>query len=1027
VLQRIAYAFLISCSAYADSFPQVVEFNRDIRPIFSDRCFTCHGPDAANRKSKLRLDIEEGARIDIVPGDPAQSELYRRLTSHDRARRMPPAYADQEKLKEGEIDLIRRWIEQGARWQKHWSLLPPRRPEIPKVQSAGWARNPIDSFVLEKLEREGLRPASEADKPTLLRRVSLDLTGLPPTPGEVDSFLEDSSPDAYEKAVDRLLASPRHAERMAYRWMEAARYSDTNGYQSDGNRDMWRWRDWVINAYQKNMPFDQFTIEQIAGDLLPNATRSQKIATGFHRNHRTSAEGGIVPEEFRVEYVADRVDTTAIVWLGLTMGCARCHDHKYDPITQKEYYRMFAYFNRVPEKGFVYNFGNEEPLIAAPTEEQQERLTGLDQKVEESERRLESLQATIQKAKRAWEKSLRGSKPLDWTIEAGQVLHASLDGGPEDGCDLPLAEGRVGKARRFDGKQFIESAANPGKLDYQDPFTFSAWIKPEANRGAILSKADDYFEGQGHGLYLIEGKVRLHVIYRWTDLGLRLETANAVKLHEWQHVLVTYDGKRKASGVHIYIDGKPQEINVLFDQLVWPLNTKLPFRIGAGGGLRFQGIIDDVRVFDRALTQEEAAVMPLLDPVNQLASVPPRQRSSAQKDKLKFCFLDRFAPQAVQTAMQELRERRKARDDYYATLPTVMVMEDSVKPRDTFVLKRGAYDNPGEKVTPGVPAALPPLRSGWPDNRLGLARWLVDRSNPLTARVTVNRQWQMFFGTGLVKTVEDFGSQGEWPIHPQLLDWLATEFMDRGWDIRALQKTIVMSATYRQSSRVTPELLQRDPENRLLARGPRFRLSAEMIRDQALFLSGLLVEKTGGPPVKPYQPPGLWQELTGGKGYEAGKGADLYRRSLYTYWRRTIAPASMVIFDSPNRETCSVKEVRTNTPLQALILMNDVTYLEAARKLAERMLKEGGASPPQRIEFAYKVALGRRPKPVELPVLLETLDHYTVRYREDPKAAEEAVRRGESARDAALEPGELAAYAAVAGVILNLDEVITKE
>jgi len=500
-----------------------------------------------------------------------------------------------------------------------------------------------------------------------------------------------------------------------------------------------------------------------------------------------------------------------------------------------------------------------------------------------------------------------------------------------------------------------------------------------------------------------------------------------VKLQEWQHVLVTYDGKRKASGVHIYIDGEPQPLNVLFDQLVWPLNTKLPFRIGAGAGLGFEGAIDDVRVYNRALSQEEAAVAPLLATVNQIAAVPPKKRSQTQENKLEFCFLDRFAPKPVHAAIEELREAKKERDAYYATIPTVMVMEDSAKPRDTFLLKRGAYDNPGEKVIPGVPAALPPLRKDWPDNRLGLARWLVDRSNPLTARVTVNRFWQMYFGTGLVKTVEDFGSQGEWPIHPQLLDWLATEFMDSGWNMKALQKTILMSATYRQSSKVTPDLLQKDPENRLLARGPRFRLSAEMIRDQALYLSGLLVEKTGGPPVKPYQPPGLWQELTGGKGYEPDKGEGLYRRSLYTYWRRTIAPASMVTFDSPNRETCYVKETRTNTPLQALILMNDVTYLEAARKLAERILKEGGTSPAQRIEYAYRLALARAPKAVESSVLLKALGHYSARYRDDPRAAIEAIGQGESAQDPKLEVGELAAYAAVASVILNLDEVITKE
>jgi uncharacterized protein DUF1553/uncharacterized protein DUF1549/concanavalin A-like lectin/glucanase superfamily protein/cytochrome c len=1021
-----------------------VEFNRDIRPIFSDKCYTCHGPDAANRKTKLRFDIEAGAKIElskgrkvIVPGDPEQSEVYKRVASNDPALRMPPAYMGREKLTDAEIGLIRRWIEQGAQWERHWSLIPPKRRPMPEVPEKNWPRNPIDSFVLARVEREGLKHSPEADRRTLIRRVTLDVTGLPPTPDEVQAFLNDAAPNAYEKVVDRLLASPRYAERMAFRWMEAARYGDTNGYQTDGVRDMWRWRDWVINAFDRNMPFDQFTVEQLAGDLLPNPTLDQRIATAFHRNHRTNAEGGIVPEEFRVEYVADRAETTSTVWLGLTVGCARCHDHKYDPIKQKEYYQLFAYFNNVPEKGLVYNFGNEEPYIKAPTTEQEHRLADLDKSVADAEQHWRSLAPTVMDAQRKWERKIARSKTPDWTVTEGLTFHSPLAGrrssvevagcGKDDvHCDLPLADSPAGKGRQFDGKHFLESDGDVANFDYLQPFTFAAWIKPESGKGAILSHYEDYFEGQGHGLYLIDGKIRLHVVFRWTDIGLRVETADPVKLNEWQHVLVTYDGKRKASGVHVYVNGTPQELKVLFDELTWPMDFKLPLRIGAGGGLRFKGAIADARVYRIALTPEQVAAIPLQRSIHEIAALRPETRTKAESDKLRFAFLDRAAPKEIRRARDELRTVQKARQQFWESIPTVMVMAEG-KSRDTFVLKRGAYDNPGDRVTPGVPSVLPPMRPEWPNNRLGLARWLVDRGNPLTARVTVNRFWQMYFGTGLVKTVQDFGSQGDWPAHLELLDWLACEFMDSGWNVKALQKTIVTSATYRQASAVTPELLQKDPENRLLARGPRLRLGPEMIRDQALAVSGLLVEKVGGPSVKPYQPPGLWQELAGGEGYVRDRGEGLYRRSLYTYWKRTVAPPFMINFDSPNRETCTVRETRTNTPLQALDLMNDITFVEAARKLAERMMTEGGKEPRERVEFAYKLVLARPPKPAEMQVLMETLDGFEARYHRDRKSAKEFVKHGDSPQEIKADARELAAYTSIASLILNLDEAVTKQ
>jgi hypothetical protein len=1008
---------LASLAGAADS----VEFNRDIRPVLSDKCFTCHGPDPGNRKTKLRFDQESGARIElskgrfaIVPGDPAHSEMYLRVSSDNAAIRMPPAYAGAQKLSDREIGLIRRWIEEGAQWQKHWSFIPPKRPPQPEVREKNWPRNPIDAFVLSRLEREGLNPSPEVDRLTLIRRVTLDLTGLPPTPAEVDAFVRDPSPDAYEKVVDRLLASPRYAERMAFRWMEVARYADTNGYQTDGNREMWRWRDWVIDAFDRNMPFDEFTIEQIAGDLLPNATLDQRIATAFHRNHRTSAEGGIVPEEFRVEYVADRAETTSNVWLGLTMGCARCHDHKYDPIKQKDFYSLFAYFNNVPEKGLVYNWGNEEPYIKAPTKEQQARLQGLDDRVTAAGERWKELQPRVADAQKKWEGKAARSKQLDWTVTEGLVFRK----------ELPGDEGH------FDGKRSLDFGSDIANFEYTEPFTFAAWIKPDSPKGVVLSHYEDYFEGQGHGVYLLDGKIRLHVIFRSTDIGMRVETAEPVKLHEWQHVLVTYDGKRKASGVRIYLNGQAQKLNVLFDELNWPMKFKAPFRIAAGGGMHFEGSIDDVRVYNIALSAEQAATVPVRESIREIAAMPAEARKPAQQDKLRFCFLERGAPPQIRRAQAELLVVRKMREQFYDSIPTVMVMAESPQPRDTFVLKRGAYDNHGEKVTPGVPAILPPLRPEWPKNRLGLARWLVDRGNPLTARVTVNRFWQMYFGTGLVKTVQDFGSQGEWPIHADLLDWLAVEFMDSGWNMKAMHRTIVTSATYRQSSKAAPELLQKDPENRLLARGPRLRLGPDMIRDQALAVSGLLVEKVGGPSVKPYQPPGLWQELAGGKGYEADRGEGLYRRTLYTFWKRTVAPPFMINFDSPSRETCTVLETRTNTPLQALDLMNDVAFVEASRKLAERLLREGGTDPGERIDYLYRLVLGRPVEPAEKQIVLETLRRFESRYGADWDAAKTFLRQGDSpvAKPAAkMGASELAAYTAVASLILNLDETITRE
>jgi hypothetical protein len=1042
----------LSTPSLAGASDRKVEFNRDIRPILSDTCFTCHGPDKGNRKTELRFDLEESTRADlgggrraIVPGDPARSELYRRVSTKDEALRMPPVYSGR-KLTETQIEALKSWIDQGAQWQKHWSLIPPKRPEPPSVKNVPWLRNGIDSFTLSRLEREGLAPSPEADRATLLRRVTLDLTGLPPTPAETTAFLADKTPAAYEKVVDRLLASPRYGERMAIRWLEAARYADTNGYQTDASRIMWRWRDWVIDAYNRNMPFDRFTIEQLAGDLLPNATLDQKIATGFNRNHRGNGEGGIIAEEYAVEYVVDRVETTSTVWMGLTMGCARCHDHKYDPITQKEFYQTYAFFNNVPESGKAFKYGNSPPFILTPTSLQQKQLQAIDQKLTAAKIRFDRLKPELAAAQTAWEKTLRPTQlihsaptdrlvahfPLDAstvekTSEASQdkaLRGQFVDGAPEYGV------GRLGLAGDFEGKRFI-AAGDVADFGFYDRFSLGAWIYPKGGKGgAIISRTLEVPQEAGYSLLLDQGKVQLNLVVRWLDDALRIETAESLAPDQWHHVMATYDGSRVARGVSIYVDGKPAKLKVLLDELNQQFKSTEPFRIASGGGpeSRFHGSIDEVRAYHRALPADEVAVVANPDAVNHIASTPVAQRTSAQADKIREYFLATAAPEAIRQAHQQLAALRREKEDLIDSMPTTMVMQEMQPRRDTFLLIRGAYDRPGDKVTASVPACLPPLPAAARNDRLGFARWLVDPANPLTARVAVNRYWQMLFGTGLVKTVEDFGSQGESPSHPELLDWLASEFVSNGWNVKGILKTLVTSATYRQSSRVTPELLQKDPENRLLARGPRVRLSPEIIRDQALAASGLLVEKIGGPSVKPYQPPGLWKELSGTEDYQPDTGENLYRRSLYTFWKRAAPPPSMMNFDSAGREACTVRETRTNTPLQALNLMNDAAFVEAARVLAQRVMIEAPANPEKRLALAFQLATGRPPKPQEQKVLLAGFEQHLKEYELNKKAALNLmISSREFPIDEKLDICELAAYTAQASLILNLDEVITKE
>ncbi len=1012
-------ALLLPLSATA------VDFDSEVRPILSDRCYECHGPDEAQRMSALRLDEEAGAFADLASGGPAivrgkpeQSRLVQRVKTRDPARRMPPAAFGHDPLSAAEIAVLEDWVREGAKWSQHWAYEPPRMPSDEGSPVHAWPRNPIDRFVLGRLHAEDVEPSEPASRTTLFRRASIDLTGLPPSPEAVRAHLEDGGPGAYERAVDRLLSSPRFGERMAFPWLDAARYADTNGYQNDRPRDMWRWRDWVIDALNANMPFDQFTVEQLAGDLLPNPTLEQRVATGFNRNHRGNAENGTDPDEYQVEYAVDRLETTSAVWLGLTMGCARCHDHKYDPISQKEFYQFYAYFNNVSDRGRYYKYGNTPPVVHAPTLEQREVLDGMDGRIARLAEELDGMESDIESAL-APETLPQGMDA--WFHEAKLVARRTFD---ETGI---RADGRPSPVAALDGYRHFD-LGDVGDYDFYDPFTVSAWIRPEQPTGGIVARY--IAKGpKGYGLFLVDGKLQLRIDTASISDRMRVETAETIPLDRWVHVAATYDGTRNTDGMRIFVDGRPVSMRMIVDESLNGTRAKAPFRIGYGPGPedRYRGLLDDIRLYSRALPTHEIAMLAVAERPTELASLPRAKRTKGQQDKLRRAYLETADKAGAPAAWRELQSLRLEREDYLRTLPTVMVMEERKNTRPTHVLFRGSFDAPRELVEPGLPRSLPPLPDGLPNNRLGLAKWLTDPSHPLTARVTVNRYWQMIFGRGIVSTVEDFGSQGEPPSHPQLLDWLAVDFMQSGWDVKRLLRTIVTSATYRQSSRARPDLAEKDPDNRLLARAPRRRLPAESIRDQALAMAGLLTTDLGGPSVKPYQPGGLWKELSNWGAYSHDKGELLYRRSLYTYWKRTLGPPAMLAFDAAPRETCIVREVRTNTPIQALNLMNDPTYNEAARLFAERMIREGGSDATSRLRFGFLAATAREPAPSESDILLASLHRLRDRFATSPDDAEHYLSSGEHGRDASLETPELAAYAAVASLLLNLDETITKE
>ena len=1031
---------------------ETVSFNRDIRPILAENCFACHGPDESRRKTRFHFDTREGAFAKpgvIVPGSAATSLVTQRITAPDPDKRMPPRDSGYT-LTTRQIDLLRRWIDEGAKWDSHWSFVRPVRPELPAVDDTEWVRNPIDRFILARLEREGLKPSRPADKATLLRRLTYDLTGLPPTPGEVDAFLKDRAPDAYEKRVEALLRSPRHGERMAMPWLDTARYGDTHGYHIDSHRDMWPWRDWVIGAFNKNLPFDQFITEQLAGDLLPNPTREQQVATGFNRNHMINFEGGAIAEEYQVEYVIDRVEATSTTFLGLTMGCARCHSHKFDPLSHKEFYQFFAFFNSVPEVGLDGRTGNAKPILKLTTPEQQARLDEIEAAIKRTE--LALADTVVEPLQSEWEQTLAGSvRPI--AVDA-LAAHYELDGNLSDISgryrhgrtvtgDPTFETGRAGRAASFDGDTQI-SFSGVGDFDRGDAFTVATWLRGRGGNHpmSLFHKLDDPERRRGYESRLDDPV--LSGIQKWSvrltitmassrTSAIEVRTRERLQLGDWHHVTVTYDGSGKAAGITVFKNGTRLDTEIVRDTLAGTIKVDAPLRIGDKTlGDAFRGQIDDLRVYNRVLTPAEIEQLSNHYPAHAIVSGVSGKRSKDEALRAREYFLTHAAPENLRALHRELTTLRKEKEAIEKHVPTAMVMAEMEKPRETFVLARGDYRNQTDKVRPGVPAVLPPLPKDAPLNRLTLAKWLVDPNHPLTARVAVNRFWQMYFGHGITKTQEDFGVRGDPPVHPELLDWLATEFIRSGWDVRAMQRLIVTSATYRQSSKVTPELFEKDPENRLLARGPRLRLPAEMIRDTALAASGLLNAAIGGPSVFPYQPAGLWEEMAFGSGFSAqtyrqSRGKDLYRRGLYTFWKRTVPPASFATFDAPDREKCTARRTLTNTPLQALALLNDPTYVEAARALAQRTLIEGGDDVNDRLAYAFRLATARKPTRKERGVLRSLLAERLASFQQNRHSALELLRVGESARDKRLDPSELAAWTTVASVILNLDETITKE
>ncbi|MFH5802664.1 PSD1 and planctomycete cytochrome C domain-containing protein [Alienimonas sp. DA493] len=1024
--------------AAADVAEEPIDFNRDVRPILSNKCNLCHGNDEAGRSTPLRFDTPEGAFVElnggghaIVPGDPAASVLLDRVT--DEYAPMPPE-GEGDPLTPAEVDTLRRWIEQGAEWTGHWAFEPIAKPPVPSPsEPVAAAHNEIDAFLNEELAASGLPVNGEASKTQLIRRATFTLTGLPPTPAEVDAFLNDDRPDAYERLVDRLLASPRYGERRARYWLDAARYGDTHGLHLDNERSIWPYRDWVVRAFNENKPFDEFTVEQLAGDLLPEPSLDQLIATGFNRCNVTTSEGGSIDEEYRVRYAVDRTETVGTVFMGLTVGCAACHDHKFDPISQKEFYSLYAYYRSAADAPMDGNALLPPPSVRAEAPWQTAERGRLQSEIAAEEHAFRSYIAGLDYAP-----APESAAPLDpaeradflWVddaLPAGAKPEGDEDDGgvngwswyPED--EGPVKSGAVGWERntRYQGQSFFTGATDPVVAREGDTAFVHVFVEYGGNPGAIMLQVHTKSEGWDHRA--IWGNKNA-INFGTVDTPSRLPKGKLPERRQWTRLEVPLSEIGIEPGDEI--DGlafTQKGGHVRWDAAGFKTTAAPALRLAAAR-TAWEAAVTESETADR-LPAEIAAVL----------GKPAEQRGPEEEAALADYFRavvfprieERFAAHET-----ELNALRAAISRLNATVPNTLVMRDENEPRPAFVLERGEYDNPTDRVYPGTPAVLPPLPEDAPQNRLTLARWLVDPDHPLTARVTVNRLWQQHFGTGLVRTSEDFGFQGEWPSHPELLDWLAAEFIESGWDVKALHRRIVLSAAFRRSAEVGPEQLQVDPDNRLLARGPRYRLDAEAIRDAALAASGLLVERLGGPGVKPYQPDGLWEAVgytdSNTAKFQRDDGDALHRRSLYTFWKRTSPPPSLSTFDAPSRESCVVRRSRTNTPLQALALMNDVQFVEASRHLAARLLTEGDTTDEARLTHGFRLTVGRTPEADELAVLKRVLTARRSAFAADPAAATDLLGVGATERNESLDPVEHAAFTLLASLLMNTDAFVTQ-
>ena len=1151
------------CQVLADE----IDFDRDIQPILSDKCYACHGPDEKQRKANLRLDLKASALakrdgyLIISPGQPSQSQLYQRITADLEQDLMPPPHSERS-LSPKEVNLLKRWIEEGAEWKEHWSFKSIQRPEI----SSDWDGHPIDFFIGKQLEAEGLNASTPARKRLLMRRVTFDLTGLPPTREEINQFLSDDSPTAYEHLVDRLLAKRQYGEHMARFWLDVARYGDTHGLHLDNFRQMWPYRDWVIQAFNQNMPFDQFTIEQLAGDLLPKPTLDQKIATGFNRCNVTTSEGGSIAEEYYVRYAIDRASTTATVWMGLTMGCAVCHNHKFDPITQKEFYQFYAYFNNITEQAMDGNAQSVPPVVKVPTSDQIEELEQVSQKIKELKAEQQKPIPEVDAEQRKWETQLPRwtiLQPITYASAGGAKLEVQVDNsvlasGKNPDREVYQIEAKLKAgyytAIRLEGltdqslphkgagrsensnvvlSEFEAKFSTSNQPNQWQKIEFSrAWADHEKPNGdfkvanAIDGKAETGWATDGsnkrenrQAIFLAKeafggssdiqlrvwvkhesphtqhnfGRVRLATtvsdkyaqmkprptVENWYSIG-PFPTENFAQVHEPENGTVNLDQTYEIGNKTLawkeekeYDDGKihstqiPDKHSLFLYRLI---NSSADQRItlSLGSDDAIKGWVNGIEVLANdvnrgvAIGQDQVVVNLnqgqneiLLKIINyggvsgfyfalpnkvelipahlvDLAVVAESERSEEQTKELRLYYRAHLSSyQALKQIRESLKENETKKSTIENAIATTLVMAERETPRGAYILHRGEYTKRREQVKPNTPDVLPPMPADASPNRMALANWLTAPQHPLTSRVAINRLWQQVFGTGIVKTAEDFGSQGERPSHPQLLDWLATEFIQTDWDIKRMVRLLVTSATYKQTANVTDQVLDKDPDNRLYARGPRYRLDAEMIRDQALAVSGLLHQKIGGPSVKPPQPDGLWNAVaytdSNTARFVQDEGKDkVHRRSLYTFWKRTAPPPQMAIMDAPSREVCTIRRERTNTPLQALMLMNDPQFLEAARALAERILKEGGPTIQEQLAFGFELATARLPDEREISILQSTLENHLSQFQSDPESAQQLIKIGESMASESIETIKLAAWTMIANLILNLDEVLTK-